>query len=239
MKDCLKITLLTLFPKIFENFLSESLIGKSIERELVAVDVSNIRDFSDPPHHRVDDTPYGGGAGMVMQAEPIIRAVEKAKTGSSNPRVILLAASGKKLTQQKAEELSKQEHLIFICGRYEGVDQRAIDLCVDEEICLGDFVMMGGEVAAMAVIEATLRLRPGVLGNNDSAVHESFSLREGANLLLEAPQYTKPDLVRGLEVPEVLLSGNHLAISRWRLEQSKERTKRVRPDLLIDQSNKT
>ena len=237
MTDCLKISLLTIFPKIFENFLSESLVGKSAERQLLQVGITNIRDFSDPPHHRVDDTPYGGGAGMVMQAEPIIRAVENARNFVPQAKVILLSASGQKFTQQKAQDLSKESELIFICGRYEGIDQRAIDLCVDLEISLGDFVLMGGEVAAMAVIEAVLRLRPGVLGNDSSAIHESFSLNDGLNLLIEAPQYTKPAQVRGLNVPEVLLSGNHDLINKWRLEQSQIRTAKVRPDLLKTKSS--
>lgn len=232
MTDCLKISLLTIFPKIFENFLSESLIGKAKDRNLLSTEVINIRDFSEPPHHRVDDTPYGGGAGMVMEAEPIIRAVEHAKQSSKNTKVILLSASGHKFNQRKAESLSKESNMIFVCGRYEGIDQRAIDLCIDEEISIGDFVLMGGEVAAMIIIEAVLRLRPGVLGNNASSIEESFSLAYGDKLLLEAPQYTKPAQVRGLNVPEVLLSGNHDAIRNWRLEQSKLRTLKNRPDLL-------
>ena len=232
MTDCLKISLITIFPKLFENFLSESLIGRSVERGLLSVKTLNLRDFSEPPHHRVDDTPYGGGAGMVMRAEIVCKAVEKAKQDNPQAQVILLSASGKRFDQDKAKALSVEDGLILLCGRYEGVDQRAVELCVDEEICLGDFVLMGGEVAAMALIEAVSRLRPGVLGNEDSTTHESFSLVDGNDILIEAPQYTKPDQVRGLKVPDVLLSGNHAAISEWRQQESKKRTRAVRPDLL-------
>ena len=227
----MQFDVLTLFPEMFEP-LNKSIIGRAKEKGLININLINIRDFSKNKHKKVDDTPYGGGAGMVMQAEPILRAVEKAKSNSPKAKVVLLAASGQKFTQQKAQELSQESGLIFICGRYEGIDQRAIDLCVDYEFSLGDFVLMGGEVAAMAVIEATSRLRSGVLGNEASTVHESFSLQDGQNLLLEAPQYTKPAQVRGLDVPDVLLSGNHIAIEKWRLEQSRSRTAKVRPDLL-------
>lgn len=232
MKHSLKISLLTIFPGIFENFLKESLIGKSIDKKLLEVETINIRDFSEPPHFRVDDTPYGGGPGMLMRAEPICRAIEDVKKRLPQSKVILLSASGSRFDQRKAKELSNASELVFICGRYEGIDQRAIDLCVDEEISLGDFVLLGGEVAAMVLMEAVVRLRPGVLGNEDSSVTESFSLSSGANLLLEAPQYTKPAVIRGHSVPEVLLSGNHEAISKWRSEQSKLRTLKMRPDLI-------
>ncbi len=214
------VELLTIFPKIFESFLGATLVAKAIERGLFSPTVTNIRDFSDPPHHKVDDTPYGGGAGMVMLPEPLMRCIEAAKARRPDARVVLFSPAGERLTQQKCHELSKCESLIFVCCRYEGVDQRVVDLAVDEEISIGDFVVMGGEVPAMLTIEACLRLRPEVLHNADSVLHESFSPHLGEDAHIEAPQYTRPEVFRGVPVPEVLLSGNHKAITEYRRRES-------------------
>jgi len=223
----MKICLVTLFPEIFTSFFQASLISKAIEKELFAIELVNPRDFSPPPHHHVDDTPYGGGAGMVMKPEPLAKAILRAKEILPDAKVTLLSPHGEKFSQASAHLLSKREHHIFVCGRYEGIDQRVIDLYVDHQISLGDFILMGGEVAAMALIEATLRLKPGILGNELSTKHESFS-----EPLLEAPHYTRPPEFEGIKVPEVLLSGDHKKIEEWRTKISLELTKTNRPDLL-------
>lgn len=223
----MKITILSIFPEIFESFLSTSLIKKGIDSKILEIELLNFRSFASLPHKKVDDTPYGGGAGMVMKPEPIVEAVEAAKAKLPSAKVILLSPRGAPFTQSKAAELSKSSEIIFICGRYEGIDERVNDLVVDETISLGDFVLMGGEVPAMAVIESVARLIPGLIGNNESTQSESFQ-----NMNLEAPQYTRPPDYRGLKVPEVLLSGDHKAISQWREEQSSLLTQKIRPDLL-------
>lgn len=223
----LRVAVLSIFPEIFTGFLASSLIAKAITKGLLNVDLINIRDFADPPHFRVDDTPYGGGAGMVMLVEPMVRAIRQAKQIHPHARVILLSASGRKFDQAAARALALSNDLILVCGRYEGVDQRVAELCVDEEISIGDFVTMGGEAPAMMMLEAVLRLRPEVLGNENSIRSESFS----DECLLEAPQYSKPAEFEGLRVPEALLSGNHKRISEWRQSASLERTQRQRPDL--------
>ena len=223
----MKIEVLTLFPEIFSGFLEGSLVGKAIERSLIEIRLTQIRDFADPPHFKVDDTPYGGGAGMVMKPEPLVRAIRDARGRLPDAKVVLLAASGRRCTQATCQAHSSGSELILVCGRYEGVDQRVIDLCVDEELAVGDFVQMGGEVPAMALIEGITRLIPGVLGNADSAVQESFSANS-----LEAAQYTRPAEFEGLLVPEILLSGDHRKIAAWREEQSKLITQKKRPDLV-------
>ncbi|MBX7138508.1 MAG: tRNA (guanosine(37)-N1)-methyltransferase TrmD [Oligoflexia bacterium] len=227
-----RIEVLTIFPEIFDGFLKASLIGKAIQKDLLAVTLTQIRDYSDPPHHHVDDTPYGGGAGMVMLAEPLYRAISAAKERLPNAPVILLSAQGAVFNQKKAHALNEIPELIFVCGRYEGVDQRVINLLVDEEISIGDYILMGGEVAAMAIIEATVRLGENVVGNAESVLNESFALSGEFCGLLEAPQYTKPQDFKGLTVPDVLLSGNHKLISEWRRSQAIMRTKERRPDLI-------
>lgn len=230
----MKISVLTIFPEMLQGFVNASLVAKAIARDLIGIELVQIRDFADPPHFQVDDSPYGGGAGMVMRPEPLARAIEHAKSRHQAPHVVLLSPVGMPFTQAKAEQLARRSDLVLVCGRYEGVDQRVIDTLVDEEISLGDFVLMGGEVAAMAVIEATVRLVDRVVGNAESIQHESFSERPQGRLL-EAPHYTRPAVFRGISVPEVLLSGNHAAIDRWRLEQSIERTRRRRPDLIEEE----
>ncbi len=223
-----KIEILTIFPGIFESFLKTSLVSKAITRGLLSVTTTDIRDFSAPPHHKVDDSPYGGGAGMVMMAGPLVKAIESAKSRLPEAKVILLSPSGARFTQGKAQQLSKHDSLIFVCGRYEGVDQRAIDLAVDEELSIGDFVVMGGEVPTMLVMEAALRLRPDVIHNEQSTTFESFSPHLGDGNLVEAPQYTRPEEYRGLRVPDVLLSGNHKAIAEWRITESRNKTSKIR-----------
>jgi len=224
----LKIKIISIFPEIFSGFLQASLVEKAITKGIFSVETINLRDFADPPHFHVDDTPYGGGAGMVIKPEPLARAIESAKQDLTDASVILLSASGEPFTQQGARELSQKNELILICGRYEGVDQRVIDLMIDRELSIGEYVLMGGEVAAMVIIEATTRLIAGVLGNPESIAHESFS----SEALLEGPQYTRPATFRDQTVPEVLLSGDHKKIVEWHSQQSFERTLSNRPELL-------
>jgi len=226
-----KLIIISIFPEIFSGFLSTSLIKKAQEKNLVCFDLINLRDFASPPHFHVDDIPYGGGPGMVMLAEPLCKAIDEAKRRLPNAKVILLSAAGELFKQSKAQAFSELEQLILVCGRYEGVDQRVIDLMVDCEVSVGDYVLMGGEVAAMAVIESCLRLVPGVLGNEESIKTESFSSSS-----LEAPQYTRPARFRELDVPAELLSGNHAQILKWRNEKGLELTKKKRPDLLEQKS---
>lgn len=225
----MKVQILTIFPEIFKSFLETSLIKTAIERDLLAVTATNIRTFAAPPHNKVDDTPYGGGAGMTMKPEPLYDAVQHAKKLLPKAKVYLLSPRGERFSQAKAEALSKDPEAILICGRYEGVDERVVELCVDEEISIGDFVLMGGEVAVMAILEATTRLIPGVVGNSESIASESFC---GKHKLLESPQYTRPPEFLGKKVPDVLLSGNHEQIAKWRMEQSVAITKIRRPDLI-------
>ena len=223
-----KIDIFTLFPEYIDGPTSLALLGKAQEKELLSISPHDIRKYSKDIHHSVDDQPYGGGAGMVMMAEPIFEAVEDVKP--KRP-LFVLSASGKKFNQEMAYELSAGEGFSLICGRYEGIDQRVTDELADGEICVGDFVLAGGESAALIVIEAVTRLVPGVMGNDISHLNESFSNHE-LNAKLEAPQYTRPASFRGLEVPPVLLSGDHEAIARWRIEQSIKKTQENRPDLL-------
>lgn len=219
-----RVEILTIFPKIFDSFLETSLVGKAVTKGVFTPSVTNIRDFAAPPHFKVDDTPYGGGAGMVMSVPPLVGAVEAAKARLPEARVILFSPAGTLLNQKKVIELSQCDSLILICGRYEGIDQRVVDLVVDEELSIGEYVLMGGEVPAMVLIEAGLRLRPDAIHNSESVVHESFSLSETGESLLEAPQYTRPEEYRGNKVPAPLLSGNHKEIAAWRVEEARRRT---------------
>lgn len=219
----MKFDVLTLFPEMFDN-LKQSIIGRAQEKELIEINTTNIRDFSENKHKKVDDTPYGGGAGMVMMPDVVYRAYQSVK--SENAKVIYMSPQGKKLDQKKVEDLSKESHLIILCGHYEGIDQRVVDKIVDEEISIGDYVLTGGEIPAMVLIDSVSRYVKGVL-KEDSIKEESFS-----NGLLEYPQYTRPEVFEGEKVPEVLLSGNHQNIDKWRKEKSLEITKMKRPDLL-------
>jgi len=223
----MKFDILTLFPKMFSSPLQESILGKAIEKGLIQIRTINIRDFTTDKHHVVDDTPYGGGQGMVMKVEPIARAIESIKSQNPSAWTIYLTPQGKPFNQEMALRLSSKSHLILLCGRYEGVDERVKELFVDEEISIGDYVLTGGELAAMVIIDTVSRLLPGVLGSDRSAVEDSFF-----HSLLEYPQYTRPSNFRGSEVPEVLLSGNHTAVSLWRRREALKRTSIRRPDLL-------
>lgn len=212
---------------MFSSPLRESILGKAIEKGLIEIRTINIRDFTSDKHQVVDDTPYGGGQGMVMKVEPIARAIESVKAQNPSVWTVYLTPQGRSLNQDLARRLSMQPHLILLCGRYEGVDERVKALFIDEEISIGDYVLTGGELAAMVVIDAVSRFIPGVLGSDRSAAEDSFY-----NSLLEYPQYTRPPNFRGHCVPEVLLSGNHYAISLWRRKEALRRTSLRRPDLL-------
>ena len=222
----MEFELLTLFPRLVEGPLQESILGKAVQKGLISVRVRDIRDHAVGKHRVTDDTPYGGGAGMVMKPEPLVSAIEAAREAMGGPaRVILMDPQGRRFTQDVARELHEARRIVLVCGRYEGYDER-IRAFVDDEISLGDFVLTGGELAALCVVDAIARLVPGVLGNEESAGAESFE--EG---LLEYPQYTRPPEFRGMTVPEILLSGDHAKIARWRRQQALLRTRERRPDL--------
>ena len=219
----MKFDVLTLFPEMFE-ILNQSIIGKAIEKDLININLINIRDFSKDKHKKVDDTPYGGGAGMVMKPDVVYDAYQSVT--DEYAKVIYMSPQGKPLNQKKVEELSKENHLIILCGHYEGIDQRVLDKIVDEEISIGDYVLTGGEIPAMVLIDSVSRYVEGVL-KEDSIKEESFS-----NGLLEYPQYTRPEVFEGMKVPVILLSGHHENIEKWRKEKSLEITKKKRPDIL-------
>jgi len=227
-----RIDILTLFPQMFQDPFSVGILKRAIDQKLIQVNIHNIRDYTHDKHHTVDDYAYGGGAGMVLKPEPIFEAVESVKSDISLEEakalpIILLTPQGRLFHQQIAQELSGYSHLILICGRYEGVDERVREHLVTEEISIGDYVLSGGELAAMVVVEAVVRLLPGVLGSEASALDDSHTTG-----LLEYPQYTRPDVYRGWAVPDVLLSGNHAQIDKWRRHQSILRTLKRRPELL-------
>ncbi|CAD5901054.1 tRNA (guanosine(37)-N1)-methyltransferase TrmD [Carnobacterium maltaromaticum] len=224
----MRIDVLTLFPRMFDGPMKESIIGKAIEKKLLEFNAINFREFSTHRHQNVDDYPYGGGAGMLLMAQPIFGAVEaiEAEVPETKKRVILLDPAGIPFTQSVAEELAEEEHLIFICGHYEGYDERIRELVTDE-ISLGDYVLTGGELGAMVIVDATVRLLPDVLGNQSSAMTDSHSTG-----LLEHPQYTRPAEYRGMEVPHVLTNGNHKLIREWQEKESLRRTYQRRPDML-------
>jgi len=226
----MKIDILTLFPEICRAPLSESMMKRAQESKIVDLRIHNLRDWTKDKHHIVDDAPFGGGQGMVMKPEPIFAAVEDLKQSAiknQQSKIILMSPPGRRLNQKMATDLSKESHLIVICGHYEGVDHRVIEHLVDLEISLGDYVLTNGAIAAVVLVDAVVRLLPGVLGHEHSAIDDSFSAG-----LLEAPQYTRPAEFRGWKVPQVLLSGNHAEIAKWRIEEARKRTKQNRPDLL-------
>lgn len=226
----MQFDVLTLFPEIFSGYVSQSLLSKAIESGLVQIDLHDIRDWTLDKHQRVDDRPYGGGPGMVMQVEPVVECVEAVqKTGESPGNLIMLTPTGKPLNQRLVEDLVQRPRHILLCGRYEGFDQRVVDILNPLEISIGDYILNGGEVGAMALIDSMIRLVPGVLGDEQSSQDDSFST---GNRLLEFPHYTRPRDFRGHTVPEVLLSGDHGAIAQWRQEQSLQRTRERREDLL-------
>jgi len=225
----MRIDIVTLFPEICRGPLSESIMKRAQENRIVELHIHNLRDWTTDKHHVVDDAPFGGGQGMVMKPEPIYAAVEDLKSQIANrkPQILLMSPAGRRLDQQMAQQLSQESHLIIISGHYEGVDHRVIEHLIDLEISIGDYVLTNGGIAAVVLVDSIVRLLPGTLGHEQSAADDSFS-----NGLLEAPQYTRPADFRGWKVPEVLLSGNHAEIAKWRKEQAIKRTRENRPDLL-------
>jgi len=225
----MRIDIVTLFPEICRGPLSESIMKRAQENRIVELHIHNLRDWTTDKHHVVDDSPFGGGQGMVMKPEPIYAAVEDLKSQIANrkPQILLMSPAGRRLDQQMAQQLSQESHLIIISGHYEGVDHRVIEHLIDLEISIGDYVLTNGGIAAVVLVDSIVRLLPGTLGHEQSAADDSFS-----NGLLEAPQYTRPAAFRGWKVPEVLLSGNHAEIAKWRKEQAIKRTRENRPDLL-------
>ena len=221
----MRIDVLTLFPAMLDGFLSESMLGRAREAKLLEINVRNIRDWAADKHRTTDDRPFGGGAGMVMKCEPVFAAMEAVQTPGC--RRIYLTPDGVPFTAARAEALAKERHLVFLSGHYEGIDQRIRDTIIDEEISIGDYVLTNGTLAAAVVIDALARFIPGVLGEEKSLTHESFTRK-----LLDFPQYTRPAEYRGMSVPEVLLSGNHTEIEKWRTARQEEKTRQVRPDLL-------
>ncbi|MGG2095866.1 tRNA (guanosine(37)-N1)-methyltransferase TrmD [Bacillus sp. S13(2024)] len=228
----MKIDILTLFPEMFTGVFGSSILKKAQEKEAVQLRVVNFRDYSTNKHNSVDDYPYGGGAGMVLTPQPIFDAVEQlTKETERKPRVVLMCPQGERFTQKKAEELAQEEHVIFICGHYEGYDERVREHLVTDEISIGDYVLTGGELASMVITDSVVRLLPDVLGNQQSQIEDSFSTG-----LLEHPHYTRPADFRGMKVPDVLISGNHKYIEEWRHKESLRRTYMRRPDLLEERS---
>ena len=228
----MKIDILTLFPEICRAPLSQSMMKRAQENEIVDLHIHNLRDWTTDKHHIADDAPFGGGQGMVGKPEPIFAAVEELRSGESKienrkSRIVLMSPAGRRFDQRMATELSRESHLIIICGHYEGIDHRVIEHLVDAEISIGDYVLTNGAIAAVVLVDAVVRLLPGVLGHEQSAADDSFSAG-----LLEAPQYTRPAEFRGWKVPDVLLSGNHAEIAAWRKEEATKRTRANRPDLL-------
>lgn len=224
----MKISVMTLFPEIFESYLGESIMKRAIDKDILDVDLYNIRDFSENKHKKVDDYPFGGGAGMVMTPQPIYSTYKKILEDNNieKARVIYLSPKGKTFDQKMAKSLAKEDNIVFLCGHYEGIDQRIIDMIVTDEVSIGDYVLTGGELPALVMIDSISRLIPGVLNRTESFEDESFE-----NNLLEYPQYTRPREFEGLEVPEVILSGNHGNIDEWRLKEAEVLTEKRRPDL--------
>ncbi len=227
MSEPFRVNILTIFPEMFESFFSASILGRAREQGLIDIRTTDIRPFSNSKHHNTDDYPFGGGAGIVMMAQPILDAMKSVTAEYPSAKRIYLGPRGKKLTTSLARELAQEKELILLCGHYEGVDQRALDACVDEEISIGDYILTGGETAAMVLVDCVARFIPGVLGSSDSPEEESFS--DG---LLEYPQYTRPRTLEGMEVPEILLNGDHAKIKAWRRRESLKATLKHRPDLL-------
>ncbi len=226
----MRFDVLTLFPEIFQGYLGQSLLKRAIQAGLVDVHLHDIRDWSKTKHNTVDDRPFGGGPGMVMKVEPVVECVEEVRSQDPEPgHLVMLTPQGRRLDQPAVERLAEHKRILLLCGRYEGFDERIRLILEPEEISVGDYVLNGGEVAAMVVIDATIRLVPGVLGDEDSSIYDSFS---GTRRWLECAQYTRPREYRGFEAPEVLLNGNHAEIERWREQNSRQRTRERRSDLL-------
>jgi tRNA (guanine37-N1)-methyltransferase len=225
----MKIFIITAFPNLFKGPVEESILKRALDKEIVQIKIVDLRDFTTDKHKQVDDYPYGGGPGMVLKPEPFFRAVDhvKGEETLANPKILLMSPQGETYTQKKAKELALEQELIILCGHYKGIDERVSEYLATEEISIGDYILTGGELAAMVVVDSVVRLLPGVLGDFDSAKTDSFE--QG---MLDCPYYTRPENFRGMKVPEVLLSGNHAAIEKWRREKSLERTKKRRKDLL-------
>lgn len=220
-----RFDILSLFPRYFQGPFDESIIRRARDRGLIDINLVDIRDFADNKHHRVDDRPYGGGPGMVLMPQPVAKAIQSVKTPES--RVIYLSPQGRKLTAKKCREIANIPHVVLLCGHYEGIDERVLESYVDEEICIGDYVLTNGCLPAIVLLDAVIRFIPGVLGHEDAATEDSFE-----NGLLDCPHYTRPDIFEGKNVPDVLRSGDHKKIAEWRYEQSLKKTRSVRPDLL-------
>lgn len=225
----MRFNVVTLFPDMFPGYFSQSLLNKAIERGLIDVQIHDLRKWSEDKHHRVDDRPFGGGPGMVIMVEPVVKCVESILAEQPRAKTILLTPQGKRLDQKRVEELADFESFVFLCGRYEGFDQRVVDILQPEEISVGDYILNGGEVASMVMIDTLMRMVPGVLGDEQSSIQDSFS---SGNRMLEFAQYTRPREFRGHSVPEILLSGDHERIRKWREEETLKRTKERRSDLL-------
>jgi len=233
----MRFDILTLFPEMFPGYLSQSLLNKAIQKGIVDVQIHDLRDWTEGPHRKVDDRPYGGGPGMIIMVEPVVKAVEAIqRMDDTEARVVMTTPQGQRLNQRLVENLATTERFILLCGRYEGFDQRVVDVLKPLEISIGDYVLNGGEVASMVMVDTLVRMVPGVLGHAESSIQDSFSR---GNRLLEYPQYTRPRDFRGLEVPEILLSGNHPEIEKWRREQSLLKTKQCRADLIETQDIET
>lgn len=233
----LKAKIITIFPEIFPSSLGVSLAGSALKNNIWSLDVINLRDFGKTKHKIVDDEPFGGGNGMVMKPDVISDAIEFAKIGFDDPEILYPSPRGEVFNQATAYEFARKKEIIFICGRFEGIDERVIEEYNIRQISIGDFVLSGGELAAITILDATIRLLPGVLANQDTLLEESFSFNYSSGNLLEYPQYTRPAVWHGREVPEVLRSGNHKLIKEWRLEKSLEITKKIRPDLLKNKAD--
>ncbi len=222
----LRINILTPFPVLVRSVISESILGRAEKKELVKYQIHNLFDFADPPHYRIDDYPFGGGSGMILKPEPVFRALDKVLNNGENSRVIFPTPDGIQFSQGTARELSKEDHLVFICGHYKGIDQRIRDELVSDEISIGDFVVTGGELPALMILDAAVRLIPGVLNSYESAESDSFM-----EDLLDCPHYTRPAEYKNLMVPDVLISGDHGKIAEWQQNKREEATKMLRPDL--------
>ena len=225
----MRFDILTLFPGMFAGPFDESIIRRGRDKQLIDIAIHNIRDWATDRHQTTDDAPYGGGAGMVMKVEPLTACIESVKERHPASTVVMTSPQGRRLTHQVATELAGRDGLIIVCGRYEGIDERVRTLCIEDDISIGDFVLSGGEIAAMTIVDAVTRLIPGVLGSDESAETDSF-----CDGLLEYPQYTRPHEFRGLAVPEILLSGNHELIRKWRRRESLRKTRLLRPDLMTE-----
>lgn len=223
----MRIDIITIFPEMFSEVLDAGILGRAQDRDLLQVNIHDLRDYTQDKHRSVDDYPYGGGSGMIMKPEPIFNAVEALIIDQNVPKIILLTPQGETLTQRRVESLSLESHLILVCGRYKGIDERVRSSLITDEISIGDYVLSGGEVPAMVLIDAIARVIPGALSDYESAQHDSF-----ADEILDCPHYTRPAKFRGMEVPDILLSGNHELIEKWRRQQALKRTYERRPELL-------